>query len=145
MRVRVRVCKLLARTAIVNAAAPPSTICAALQRAKEAGKRERSLQKACQRAGLPGTAAGEALAFAVVANLAACYQACGQDDQALNAYAAIVRSGRFPHAPWLRVNAGNVHYGRQQYAQAVRMYRMALDQVPTSMQGEGSEQFQSYS
>ena len=32
----------------------------------------------------------------------------------------------------LRVNMGNIYYKQGKYMQAVKMYRMALDQVPTT-------------
>ena len=32
----------------------------------------------------------------------------------------------------LRVNMGNIHYEQKKYPQAVKQYRMALDQVPNT-------------
>ena len=36
-------------------------------------------------------------------------------------------------AGWLRLNMGNIHLEQEQYAQAVKMYRMALDQLPPAL------------
>lgn len=36
-------------------------------------------------------------------------------------------------AGWLRVNMGNIHLEEGLYAQAIKMYRMALDQLPPTL------------
>lgn len=38
----------------------------------------------------------------------------------------------FPNAHRLKVNMGNIYYKQGQYHKAIKMYRMALDQVPSS-------------
>lgn len=107
----------------------------ALQHAREAGRRERSLRKAADAAQLPAESVEQELTLAVVVSLAHAFALNKQYGQAENAYAAILKSGRFAQSPWLRVNLGNVYYAQQQYAQAVKQYRMALDQVPPTMKG----------
>ena len=44
--------------------------------------------------------------------------------------AAIVRNKQFPHAGRLRVNMGNIYFEQKKYTTAIKMYRMALDQIP---------------
>lgn len=50
-------------------------------------------------------------------------------NEALNAYAAIVKNKQFPHAGRLRVNMGNIYYRQKKYPAALKMYRMAVDQI----------------
>lgn len=38
----------------------------------------------------------------------------------------------FSNAHRLKINMGNIYYKQGQYHQAIKMYRMALDQVPSS-------------
>ncbi len=107
----------------------------ALERAKEAGKRERSLRKAAEAAQVPLGDIEPDLTLSVVLSLAHAFALNKQYGQAENAYQAILKANRFAQAPWLRVNLGNVYFEQQQYAQAVKQYRMALDQVPPTMKG----------
>lgn len=37
-----------------------------------------------------------------------------------------------PHASRLRVNMGNIYFEQQRYSAAIKMYRMAMDQLPGS-------------
>ncbi len=32
----------------------------------------------------------------------------------------------------VRVNIGNIYFGEKKYLQAIKMYRMALDQIPAA-------------
>lgn len=52
--------------------------------------------------------------------------------EALNTYQMIVKNRMFSNAHRLKVNMGNVYYRQGQYQMAVKLYRMALDQVPSS-------------
>lgn len=66
-------------------------------------------------------------------HLAATYHQNDMHDEALQAYQLIVRNKlQFPQGGWLRVNMGNIYYQQQKYSQAIKMYRMALDQVPNT-------------
>ncbi|RYE82581.1 MAG: hypothetical protein EOO65_05290 [Methanosarcinales archaeon] len=53
--------------------------------------------------------------------------------EALNAYATIVKNKQYAQAGRLRVNMGNIYYEEKKYPQAIKMYRMAVDQVNTSI------------
>lgn len=44
----------------------------------------------------------------------------------------IVKNKMFSNAGRLRVNVGNLFYQQRKYAQAVKYYRMALDQIPNT-------------
>ncbi len=52
--------------------------------------------------------------------------------EALNTYAIIVKNKAFAQSGRLRVNMGNIFFEQQNFSQAVKMYRMALDQIPSS-------------
>lgn len=123
---------------------------AALDRAKEASRRERALTRHREAHGL-GDHVNAELGYAVALNLAAAYQGHGMLDEALQAYQVLVRNkalhplhqqaaaaagaggpGSNGGGGWLRVDMGNVCYAQGKFAQAVKMYRMALDQVPNA-------------
>lgn len=44
----------------------------------------------------------------------------------------ITKNRMFSNAYRLKVNMGNIYYKQAQYSKAIKMYRMALDQVPSS-------------
>ncbi|KAL4424093.1 hypothetical protein ABPG75_001394 [Micractinium tetrahymenae] len=103
----------------------------AVDAAKEAARRE---QRLCGL--LEGAGAGDQISldlkFAVSLGLAAAYEANGQLSEALGVYSQVIRSRLFPQAGWLRLNMGAIHYAQQDYAQAAKQFRMALDQTPPS-------------
>ena len=52
-------------------------------------------------------------------------------DEAIETYKAIVKNRDYPQAGRLRVNMGNIYYDQKKYPQAIKEYRMALDQINT--------------
>ena len=46
--------------------------------------------------------------------------------------AAIVKNKAFPQSGRLRVNMGNIYFEQKKYPIAIKMYRMALDQIPAT-------------
>lgn len=50
--------------------------------------------------------------------------------EALNTYNLLVKNKQYAHSGRLRVNMGNIHFEQAKYPLAIKMYRMALDQVP---------------
>ena len=50
--------------------------------------------------------------------------------EALNTYSLIVKNKQYPQSGRLRVNMGNIYYEDKKYPQAIKMYKMALDQIP---------------
>ncbi|TPX74671.1 hypothetical protein CcCBS67573_g04058 [Chytriomyces confervae] len=122
----------------INAIIQESTVAAsqgnnqlALEKAKDAGKRERALAKQRDQAGL-GDQINLDLTYCVLFNLANQYHGCKMYQEALNSYAVIVKNKMFNQSGRLRVNMGNIYFEQQKYSQAVKMYRMALDQIPNS-------------
>ncbi|KAI9338744.1 hypothetical protein BDR26DRAFT_862707 [Obelidium mucronatum] len=90
----------------------------ALEKAKDAGKRERALAKQRDQAGL-GDQINLDLTYCVLFNLA-------------NQYHGLQNNKMFNQSGRLRVNMGNIYFEQQKYSQAVKMYRMALDQIPNT-------------
>ncbi len=113
-----------------------------LEKAKEATKRERALSKEREKEKDTASADGTAnntnvdLTFAVLFNLADQFQNNGLYQEALNAYSALVKNKQFTQAGKLRVNMGHIYFQQQQYAQAIKMYRMALDQLSSTKNRE---------
>ena len=53
-------------------------------------------------------------------------------DEAIETYKAIVKNRDYPQAGRLRVNIGNIYFDQKRYPQAIKEYRMALDQIPAT-------------
>mmetsp|Transcript_17796 Transcript_17796/g.54395 ORF Transcript_17796/g.54395 Transcript_17796/m.54395 type:complete len:682 (-) Transcript_17796:798-2843(-) len=102
----------------------------ALDKAKEAGQRERGLCKHKEAHGLDNV--NLELSYAICLNLAHSYHVSRLYDEAVNTYSLLVKNKLYPHSGRLRVNLGNIYYARESYQVAIRMYRMALDQIPGS-------------
>jgi len=103
----------------------------ALDRAKEAGKLERQLCKKREENGLADQINID-LTYSVCFNLANQYHCCGMYMEALNAYSLIVKNKQYAQSGRLRVNMGNIYYEQKKYSAAIKMYRMALDQIPNT-------------
>ncbi|KAI8909651.1 hypothetical protein EDD86DRAFT_190714 [Gorgonomyces haynaldii] len=103
----------------------------ALEKAKEAGKKERQLSKQREQFNM-GEQLNLDLTYCVLFNLANQYHANRMYQEALNSYAVIVKNKLFNQAGRLRVNMGNIYFEQQKYSQAIKMYRMALDQIPNT-------------
>lgn len=100
----------------------------ALERAKEAGKRERQLCRQRELQNLLDSMNVD-LTYAVCLNLAIQHHANGNDNESLTIYTQIVKNKQYPFAGRFRVNMGNVYFEQGKYPSAIKMYRMALDQV----------------
>jgi intraflagellar transport protein 88 len=103
----------------------------ALDKAKEAFRREKQLEKIREQH-TPGDHAVSDLNYAVMLNMATMHQACGNYTEALSHYNHIIKSKSTAMVGRLRVNMGNIYYEQQKYPTAIKMYRMALDQVPAA-------------
>jgi len=112
-------------------AAAAKQFMAALEKAKEAAKKERYLCRNREQNGLAEQINME-LTYAVSFNLANTYVLNGMLTDALNTYSTIVKNKQYPQAGRLRVNMGNIYFSQKDYLKAVRMYRMALDQIPNT-------------
>ena len=117
--------RLLEQSAVEGAAKKWSS---ALDKAKEAGRKERLLAKL--RAALqPDEGVGSDLTFAVCFNLALQYQNSGMLQEALNTYTVIVKNKSYQSSGRLRANMGNIYFAQKKYPAAIKMYRMAMDQI----------------
>ncbi|RHW67832.1 intraflagellar transport protein 88 [Trypanosoma brucei equiperdum] len=103
----------------------------ALEKAKEAGKKERFLCKQRENLGLADQINSD-LTYAVHFNLAVQYQNHQMYTEALNTYNLIIRNLQFPYASRLRVNMGNIYAAQNKYLLAIKMYRMTLDETPSA-------------
>lgn len=65
-------------------------------------------------------------------NLAHSYHMNKNYAEAVNAYTAIVKNKALAQSGRLRVNMGNIYYEQKKYTNAIKMYRMALDQIPAT-------------
>eukprot|EP01049_Picozoa_sp_SAG25_P007622 SAG25_NODE_632_length_6316_cov_2.511983_8_plen_148_part_00 len=72
------------------------------------------------------------LTYSVCFNLANQYHANKQYTEALNTFSLIVKNKQYAQAGRLRVNMGNIYYEQKKYPMAIKMYRMALDQIPNT-------------
>jgi len=100
----------------------------ALERAKEAGRKERQLTKFREAKRMTDSINVD-LTYCVCFNLANAYAMNNMFQEALNTYTLIVKNKTYLTAGRLRVNMGNVYFAQGNFTSAVKMYRMALDQV----------------
>lgn len=103
----------------------------ALHLAKDAGRKERAFTKHCESSGLTDLLNVD-LTYAVFFNLANAYHLNGLWKEAIQAYTPIVKNKQYAQGGRLRVNMGNIYFEQQQFPTAIRMYRMALDQIPNT-------------
>lgn len=103
----------------------------ALDKAKEAGKKERQLCRQREDLNLSDQINAD-LTFAVQFNLAVQYQNHELYTEALNAYNVLVRTPHFAQGTRLRVNIGNIYAAQKKMLLAIKMYRLALDNTSTT-------------
>lgn len=103
----------------------------ALEKAKEAGRKERVLVRQREQMSM-GDQINLDLTYSVLFNLANQYTACEMFNEALNTYQVIVKNKMFSNAGRLKVNMGNIYFKQKNYPKAIKFYRMSLDQVPNS-------------
>ncbi|XP_048388469.1 intraflagellar transport protein 88 homolog isoform X2 [Stegostoma tigrinum] len=103
----------------------------ALEKAKEAGRKERILVRQREQ-----TASSDHinldLTYSVLFNLASQYAANDMYAEALNTYQVIVKNKMFNNAGRLKVNMANIYFKQRNYPKAIKFYRMALDQISSS-------------
>lgn len=103
----------------------------ALEKAKEAGRKERNLNKLREQANMDGSAANMDITYSCLFNLANQYQASQLYDDSLDVYSLLVKNKQFKFSIRLRVSMGNVYFVQGKYKQAIKMYRMVLDSFST--------------
>ncbi|ORZ30140.1 hypothetical protein BCR44DRAFT_46917 [Catenaria anguillulae PL171] len=111
-----------------TAAGTDPTTASGLAKAKEAVKRERALVRHREHLGLMDTVNLD-LTYCVLVNLAHHYALAGMPAEAISTYTAVVKNKTFHQSGRLRVNMGNLYLGMGKVSQAIKMYRMALDQL----------------
>jgi len=120
--------KLIEESAAANVG---GDVALALEKAKEAGKKERMLCRHRDKNGLSDQINFD-LTYAVCFNLAHQYHAMKMYTEALNTYTIVVKNKQYPQAGRLRVNMGNIFYEQKKYPSAIKMYRMAMDLIGTA-------------
>uniref|UniRef100_A0A7S2KRV1 UDP-N-acetylglucosamine--peptide N-acetylglucosaminyltransferase SPINDLY n=1 Tax=Leptocylindrus danicus TaxID=163516 RepID=A0A7S2KRV1_9STRA len=101
-----------------------------LEKAKEAGKKERQLLKFRQNNSMSAQQNHE-LTYATWFNLAVAYENNDQLEEALHAYSFLLKKKEHD-AGRIRVNMGNILCRQEKYTEAIKNYRMALDLLPSS-------------
>ncbi|XP_062050506.1 intraflagellar transport protein 88 homolog isoform X2 [Lepus europaeus] len=102
----------------------------ALEKAKDAGRKERVLVRQREQVTTPENINLD-LTYSVLFNLANQYSANEMYTEALNTYQVIVKNKMFSNAGKLKVNMGNIYLKQRNYSKAIKFYRMALDQIPS--------------
>ncbi|XP_045462639.1 intraflagellar transport protein 88 homolog isoform X2 [Harmonia axyridis] len=100
----------------------------ALSKAKEASNKERSLIKIQEQAKMAETHNMD-LTFEVLFNLGNQYAANELYQEALNTYQMIIKNRMFTNGYRLKINMGNIYFKQGRYDMAIKMFRMALDQM----------------
>ena len=103
----------------------------ALERAKEAVKIERSLAKAREEQSGPEQVNVD-LAFSVSLNLGQQYHNNKLYSDALNVYNSMIKNKQFSQSGLIRLSMGNAYFDQEKFPNAIKMYRMSLDQIPTT-------------
>ncbi|KAK0425986.1 hypothetical protein QR680_009488 [Steinernema hermaphroditum] len=102
---------------------------AALEKAKEAGRKERAVVKLREQLQMIDSLNVD-LTYSVLFNLAQQYMANNMLTEAMNSYQVIVKNKLYQNAGRLKINIGNIYFRKKDYHKAIKHYRMALDQVP---------------
>ncbi|XP_010221923.1 PREDICTED: intraflagellar transport protein 88 homolog [Tinamus guttatus] len=102
----------------------------ALEKAKEAARKERGLVRQSEQIASPESINLD-LTYTVLFNLASQYAANEMYAEALNTYQVIVKNKMFNNGGRLKVNMGNIYLKQRNYSKAIKFYRMALDQIPS--------------
>ncbi|XP_023655595.1 intraflagellar transport protein 88 homolog isoform X2 [Paramormyrops kingsleyae] len=100
----------------------------ALEKAKDAGRKERTLVRQRDQTGTADHINLD-LTYSVLFNLANQYANNDMFPEALNTYQVIVKNKMFTNAGRLKVNMANIYFKQKNYPKAIKFYRMALDQI----------------
>uniref|UniRef100_A0AAV2JVU1 Intraflagellar transport 88 homolog n=1 Tax=Knipowitschia caucasica TaxID=637954 RepID=A0AAV2JVU1_KNICA len=100
----------------------------ALEKAKEAGRKERALVRQREQAGSTEQTNLD-LTYSVLLNLANQHAHNEMYTEALTTYQVLVKNKMFSNAGRLKVNMANIYVKQKNYPKAIKFYRMALDQI----------------
>ncbi len=56
----------------------------------------------------------------------------GMHSESLNIYNILTKNKIFPLSDRFKTNIGNIHFEQKAYLKAIKMYRMALDKIPST-------------
>ncbi len=123
---------------------------AALEKAKESYKKERLLFKQREEKGLTDSNNIELTGFVslpspfikfdlvfigfvlkVLLNMSEQLSNAAMYSEALNIYNVLTKNKIFPLSDRFKTNIGNIHFEQKAYLKAIKMYRMALDKIPS--------------
>ena len=107
----------------------------ALDKAKEAVSKEKSLARQKEQfsgSGGEGLSINMDLTFAVLFNLALQYTKSEMYSEAINLYSSMLKNRSFSNTARLKVNIGKIYYLQANYTKAIKFFRMALDQIPST-------------
>lgn len=119
----------LLEESIVASTGPKPDMASGLAKAKEASSLDRTLLRMRDQDGGTYTHNFD-LTFFVLFNLANVYAKNEMYIEALNTYTLMTKNKMFPNVNRLKINMGNIYFQLGLYTKAIKMYRMALDQVP---------------
>ena len=133
---------LLEESAAASVSGRSGSLSVALEKAKEAAKKERQLCKKREENDL-GDQNNLELTYAVSFNLAHQYHLNKQYSEALAQYTSVVRNKAFSQGGQLRANLpypnmGNIHFEQGNWSAAIKQYNQALDNVPASAKEVGN-------
>lgn len=100
-----------------------------LTKAKKALSLDRSLLRMKEQNGDAFTYNFE-LTYSVLFNIAESYTLNEMYAEALSTYSLITKNKKFPNVNRLKMNVGNIYFRLGKFSKAIKMYKMALDQVP---------------
>ncbi|XP_054643173.1 intraflagellar transport protein 88 homolog [Dunckerocampus dactyliophorus] len=100
----------------------------ALEKAKEAERKERALVRQREQSGNVEQINVD-LTYAVLLNLANQYENNEMYPEAMSSYQLIVKNKMFTNAGRLKVNLANIFVKQENYPKAIKFYRMALDHI----------------
>lgn len=106
-------------------------VTAALNKAKEASSLDRTLLRLRDQNGNSSLHNFD-LTFGVMFNLANVYAKNQMYVEALNTYQQMTKNKMYPNVNRLKCNMGNIYFQLGMYQKAIKLYRMALDQVPSN-------------
>ncbi|XP_073899798.1 intraflagellar transport protein 88 homolog isoform X2 [Castor canadensis] len=119
--------KLVEKNCIANSC---GDLKVALEKAKEAGRKERVLVRQREQLTSPENINLD-VTYSVLCNLASHYSAKEMYAEALNTCQVLVKNKMFSNAGILKVYMGNIYVKQRNYSKALKLYQMALDQIPS--------------
>lgn len=60
------------------------------------------------------------------------YDKNGMYPEALQQYQRVVKNKQYPQGGRMRTNMGNIYFKQKNYQEAIKFYKMAMDQIPNT-------------